>query len=87
MPRKDRTRQNEELRSEEFVDLLREVLGLCPLPEEKSRKRCPCGKKPRSKGEFCARCSGSASNRWRYAGVGRVKLQTEEGTNACQPGR
>lgn len=53
----------------EFIDLVRAVMGLCPLPDEPggSRKRCACGKRHRSTGNSCARCSGSPANRWRYA--------------------
>jgi len=44
----------------EFIDLIREVLRLGPLPPEpeRSRKRCPCGRKHRSFSAKCFRCTG-----------------------------
>ena len=74
--------KKDDLLHKEFIDMVREVLGLGPLPEEPggSRKRCPCGRKHRSTGALCARCSGNAANRWRYQ-----TTASKEGELTCRP--
>lgn len=52
--------------SDEFVALLRAVMGLGPLPSEPPlrntrRQRCGCGRMFRGIGDRCALCSGWSS--------------------------